>query len=105
MDPIFSAQGNYPQIVIDRVQAASTAQGLTASRLRPLTQEQIEYIRGTSDFLALNSYTSKYAYRNDSLIGTFVVPSHNDDAFLETYMDESWPTSESPWLRVSVLSE
>ncbi|KAI8423152.1 hypothetical protein MSG28_014220, partial [Choristoneura fumiferana] len=99
MDPIFSAQGNYPQTVIDRVQAASTAQGLNASRLRPFTQEQIEDIRGTSDFLALNSYTSKIAFRNSSVTGTFVVPSHNDDAFLDTYMDDSWPASESPWLR------
>ncbi|CAG4978975.1 unnamed protein product [Colias eurytheme] len=90
MDPIFSATGNYPQRLIDRVAQASANQGLSESRLRPFTQEQIDYIRGTSDFLALNHYTSKFVYRNDSLNGTFEVPSHQDDAYLGTYPDPSW---------------
>lgn len=93
MHPVFSTEGNYPQTVIDRVQAQSSAQGLAASRLRPFTQEQIDYIRGTADFLGLNHYTSAYAYRNSSIIGTFVTPSHNEDAFVGTYMSESWPAS------------
>lgn len=93
MHPVFSTEGNYPQTVIDRVQAQSSVQGLAASRLRPFTQEQIDYIRGTADFLGLNHYTSAYAYRNSSIIGTFVSPSHNEDAFVGTYMSESWPVS------------
>ncbi|XP_061723158.1 myrosinase 1-like isoform X2 [Cydia pomonella] len=98
-DPIFSKTGNYPQRLIDRVQAASTAEGLSTSRLRPFTQEQIDLIRGSSDFMALNSYTSRYVYRNSSLEGAYEIPSNDNDAFLGTHMDESWPPSASPWTR------
>ncbi|CAH2059642.1 unnamed protein product, partial [Iphiclides podalirius] len=91
MDPIFSESGGYPARLVNRVAAASAAQGLNASRLRPFTNEQIEYMRGTADFLGLNHYTSKIVYRNESLAGTFHVPSNRDDAFYGEYSDPSWP--------------
>ncbi|CAH2059641.1 unnamed protein product, partial [Iphiclides podalirius] len=91
MDPIFSESGGYPARLVNRVAAASAAQGLNASRLRPFTDEQIEYMRGTADFLGLNHYTSKIVYRNESLAGTFHVPSSGDDAFYGEYAHPSWP--------------
>ncbi|CAH2059443.1 unnamed protein product, partial [Iphiclides podalirius] len=98
MDPIFTEQGNYPQRLIDRVANRSMSQGFSTSRLRPFSQEQIDLIKGTSDFLALNHYTSDIVYRNDSVIGMFEVPSFSDDAGFGTYKHPSWPTSSSLWL-------
>ncbi|XP_063629940.1 myrosinase 1-like [Cydia splendana] len=103
MHPIFSKSGNYPQRLIHRVQAASTAQGLNSSRLRGFNQDQITYIKGSADFLGLNHYYTKYVYRNSSVIGMFEVPSMDDDAFADSYLDQSWPRSHAPWIRVSEI--
>ncbi|KAI5644527.1 glycosyl hydrolase family 1 domain-containing protein [Phthorimaea operculella] len=89
--PIWSETGNYPQIMIDRVAAASAAQGLNSSRLRPFTEEQIAYMKGAADFLGVNHYVSTYVYRNETVAGMYAVPSIYDDAFVGTYTDPSWP--------------
>ncbi|CAH2070756.1 unnamed protein product, partial [Iphiclides podalirius] len=91
MDPIFTERGNYPQRVIDRVETNSIQQGYNASRLRPLTEEEIDYLKSTSDFLGLNHYSSKIVYRNESVIGQNEVPSLIDDAFYGQYNHPSWP--------------
>ncbi|XP_038219580.1 cytosolic beta-glucosidase-like [Zerene cesonia] len=48
-------------------------------------------MKGTGDFLALNHYSSNYAYRNASVINKHEVPSLLDDAQIDTYKDPSWP--------------
>ncbi|XP_050684833.1 myrosinase 1-like [Leptidea sinapis] len=96
--PIFSPQGNYPQRLIDRVSRASSLQGYKQSRLRPFTPEQINYIRGTSDFFGLNSYSSYYVYRNDSLKERFAAPSFEDDMYIGTYTAPEWAIETSSWM-------
>jgi hypothetical protein len=39
--------------MIDRIDERSTAQGYEISRLPKFTDEEIEYIKGTHDFMAL----------------------------------------------------
>lgn len=58
-NPIFSRDGGYPQIVIDEIARKSEAEGRLRSRLPELSQDEKEYIQGTSDFLALNYYSSR----------------------------------------------
>ncbi|XP_050671400.1 myrosinase 1-like [Leptidea sinapis] len=99
--PIFSPQGNYPQRLIYRVGNASSAQGYKHSHLKPFTPEQINYIRGTADFFALNSYSSYYIYRNDSLKELFATPSYEDDLYIGTYTEPQWTIETSPWMYVS----
>lgn len=53
-NPIFL--GNWPQIMIDRIANRSALEGLARSRLPEFTQEEIDYINGTHDFFALNTY-------------------------------------------------
>lgn len=55
-NPIFHENGNYPQVVIDRVGNRSKAEGFSKSRLPTFTAEEIENIKGTYDFFALNHY-------------------------------------------------
>ncbi|KAI5643288.1 glycosyl hydrolase family 1 domain-containing protein [Phthorimaea operculella] len=98
MHPIFSAQGNYPKNVLDRVAAVSLKQGLNSSRLRPFTEDEARYIKGTSDFLGINQYSTNVVYRNKSVVGMHPIPSVFDDAFFGTFKEPSWPTSQSPWL-------
>jgi beta-glucosidase/6-phospho-beta-glucosidase/beta-galactosidase len=52
-------QGDYPEIIKEKVKEKTQAKGFRKSRLPELTQEEIEYIRGTYDFIGLNSYTTR----------------------------------------------
>ncbi|XP_047121902.1 myrosinase 1-like [Schistocerca piceifrons] len=58
--PIFSQEGDYPAVVRQRVDANSAAEGRPRSRLPTFTQEEIEYLRGASDFLGVNHYLTSY---------------------------------------------
>jgi lactase-phlorizin hydrolase len=46
--PIFSAEGDYPAIVKERVARKSKQEGYIRSRLPAFTQEEIKHIRGKS---------------------------------------------------------
>lgn len=59
-NPIFAKEGNYPPTMIENIEHASKAEGLSTSRLPQFTSEEIDLIRGTSDFLGLNHYTTFY---------------------------------------------
>lgn len=67
------------------VAEASYKQGYNRSRLRRLTDDEATYIRGTSDFFALNHYDIDFVYRNESLKGMFEVPSEEDDSYYAIY--------------------
>ncbi|XP_047004347.1 myrosinase 1-like [Schistocerca americana] len=60
--PIFTEEGDYPAVVRQRIDANSAAEGRPRSRLPSFTQEEVEYIRGSADFLGLNNYWTNYAY-------------------------------------------
>ena len=44
--PIFKKGGNYPPVMIQRIAAASLAQGLSRSRLPTFTKEEIKDLQG-----------------------------------------------------------
>lgn len=54
LNPIFN--GNWPQVVIDRVESRRKLLNTTHSRLPKFTIEEIQRIKGTTDFLAVNHY-------------------------------------------------
>ncbi|KAL1512858.1 hypothetical protein ABEB36_002371 [Hypothenemus hampei] len=58
-NPVFN--GNWPQIMIDRIANRSSREGFARSRLPQFTQEEIDYINGTHDFFALNTYKTYVA--------------------------------------------
>lgn len=100
--PIFSKNGDYPQVMIDRIEAHSKQQGFPRSRLPTFTQEEIDRIRGTSDFFGINSYTSNLVTRNDhNNSADYPIPSYYHDMGIVETADETWPKSASFWLRVS----
>lgn len=57
----------------EQIKNISSSQNLKRSRLPQLTKEEIEYIKGTSDFLGLNHYStfSVSASPNDTSIGIY----------------------------------
>ena len=96
--PIYHPDGNFPQVMIDRIADRSEKEGFPTSRLPELSTEEIEYIRGTFDFLGLNSYTTNMVqWTNDYEIGA---PGYYSDLSVSTYQDPSWNNSASGWLKV-----
>ncbi|XP_044269424.1 myrosinase 1-like [Tribolium madens] len=90
--------GNYPQVMIDRIGERSKKQGFAKSRLPTFTQEEIDYIKGTYDFVALNTYSTNYtAWIEEADISDV---SYNSDLNVRLFVDDSWEESASTWLRV-----
>ncbi|XP_069685323.1 myrosinase 1-like [Periplaneta americana] len=94
--PIFSFEGDYPQVVKERIKKNSLSEGFKSSRLPSLTLEEIEYIKGTWDFFGLNHYTTVYGSAGE--VGS--APSINRDVGVVTSQDPRWPSSGSSWLKV-----
>lgn len=105
MHPIFGKQGNYPKVMIERIGKLSQLQNFTKSRLPEFTPDEIKMIHKTSDFFGINSYTSVLVTSNNDALNpaSHPVPSfYHDMGTIET-QDESWPSTGSVWLRVSVF--
>ncbi|KAJ6637735.1 Myrosinase 1 [Pseudolycoriella hygida] len=96
--PIFSSTGGYPPVMTEVINANSEMENRTWSRLPEFTPEEIIYVRGTSDFLGLNYYTSSYATPATDQIG-WPNPSFYRDRNTFTSVNETWPVAKSTWLR------
>ncbi|XP_023934075.2 myrosinase 1 isoform X1 [Bicyclus anynana] len=56
--PIFTEAGGYPTVMVENVALQSKAEGLPKPRLEQFDDYWIKRIRGTSDFLGINHYTT-----------------------------------------------
>ncbi|XP_045780868.1 myrosinase 1-like isoform X2 [Maniola jurtina] len=96
--PIFSKTGDYPPIMRERVDTISKRQHFTRSRLPSFTPEEVEMIRGSSDFLGLNHYTTYLIAKNKGKIS--LTPSFEADMGGIVSQKKEWPKSNSTWLKV-----
>ncbi|KAM3959861.1 myrosinase 1 [Aphomia sociella] len=92
MNPIWSKEGDFPKVVKEIVARNSKEEGLIKSRLPTFSNEEIEILKGSADFMGLNHYT------------TFVVSpskaqaSSQDDAGVQISQKREWKRAKSPWL-------
>lgn len=93
---IFTDEGDYPAVMKERIAENSKLEGYSKSRLPEFTKEEIDYIRGTADFLGLNHYSSLMVEPAPKLSNT---PWHKDIGIITSY-NASWPHTASDWLRV-----
>ncbi|XP_017755056.1 PREDICTED: myrosinase 1 [Eufriesea mexicana] len=96
MHPIYSKDGDYPPLMKSLVANKSMEQGYSKSRLPTFTSEWVTYIRGTSDFLAVNHYTTRLVTAGS--MGK--VPSHENDQGVKEIVDTLWKPAASTWLKV-----
>ncbi|KAG5673649.1 hypothetical protein PVAND_003677 [Polypedilum vanderplanki] len=94
-NPIFSQNGNYPQVMIDNIKRNSENEGRPWSRLPEFTSEQIASLKGSSDFLALNYYTSRLVQPKENYSEEY---GWEDDAGIDQSIDPSWPKAKSDFL-------
>ncbi|XP_060806757.1 myrosinase 1-like [Amyelois transitella] len=97
--PVFSVTGDFPPVMKEKIAAKSAAQGFARSRLPEFTAEEIEYVRGSSDFLGMNYYTAYLVYRNESVYSAHAVPSFYDDMDCVRYQPANWEGGASKWLK------
>ncbi|XP_028175784.1 myrosinase 1-like [Ostrinia furnacalis] len=77
--PIFTKKGGFPDSVVRLVAEKSKEQGYLESRLPEFTEEEIEFVKGTSDFFGFNHYSTKFVSRKSYKPGMYPIPSHDDD--------------------------
>lgn len=99
--PIYSKEGDYPDVFKNRIEKNSKEERFPRSRLKPFTPEEVQYIRGTSDFFGLNHYTSMMVQAvKDAKKMNWKTPSLRKDMGVKFYYDPSWAGSAAPWLKV-----
>lgn len=87
--------------MIDRIGNLSTQQGFVKSRLPTFSTEETTLIKGSSDFLGFNTYTTYMVYKMDEQNAhIFPQPSFNHDRGVVEYQNTSWPETASEWFRV-----
>ncbi|XP_050305713.1 myrosinase 1-like [Anthonomus grandis grandis] len=85
-NPVFI--GNWPQIMIERIANRSKLEGLARSRLPEFSQQEIDYIKGTYDFFALNTYNvGQVRFLDEPDIGT---PSYLADQSVTSVLDDNF---------------
>ncbi|KAI4878693.1 hypothetical protein NFI96_013469 [Prochilodus magdalenae] len=93
--PVFN--GDYSDLMKNRIRERSLAAGLPKSRLPEFTPEEITRIKGTHDFFGLNYYTlvlaSNINYPEDA-------QTYDADRGVGTMHDRIWLDSGSDWLKV-----
>ncbi|XP_041970641.1 myrosinase 1-like isoform X2 [Aricia agestis] len=97
--PIYSESGNYPDLVRERIANISRQQGFSRSRLPEFTPEEVEMVKGTSDFFGLNHYTT-YQMSPSEMEEDWQVPSMDHDVGVKMAPDPSWPIPGCSWLAV-----
>lgn len=88
--------------MVERIAEKSKEQGFLRSRLPEFTPEEVQYIKGTSDFFGLNHYSTYLVYRNVSVDGLYASPSYYDDRDVKTYQPSEWEHGASAFLKVIV---
>ncbi|KAJ2953850.1 hypothetical protein O0L34_g1481 [Tuta absoluta] len=99
-NPIFSENGDYPEVMKEKIAAKSAKQGYPRSRLPAFSPEDVNLVKGSADFLGINHYTTSLVYRNQSVYGANVVPSMEDDMDSLSYQPSDWEVAASEWLKV-----
>nr|XP_042137036.1 lactase-like protein isoform X3 [Peromyscus maniculatus bairdii] len=74
----------------------SAEQGLEMSRLPTFSLQEKSYIKGTSDFLGLGHFTTRYITQRK--YPSHQGPSYQNDRDLVELVDPNWPDMGSSWL-------
>nr|XP_022342919.1 uncharacterized protein LOC111136393 isoform X1 [Crassostrea virginica] len=97
LNPIY-VNGDYPEVMKQKVAEKSRKQNLTSSRLPPFSEEEKQRINQTGDFFGLNHYSSSYFFPRYHDINDI---SYEADQDVGSRNDPKWLGSGSSWLFVT----
>ncbi|KAJ8920012.1 hypothetical protein NQ315_006543 [Exocentrus adspersus] len=89
--------GNWPQVVIDRVAERSRLAGYPKSRLPEFSKREIDYIKGTYDYIALNHYATNMVNASDAPVKD---TGYWNDIGILTWRQPQWTGGEGGWFTV-----
>ncbi|CAH4023452.1 unnamed protein product [Pieris brassicae] len=95
---IYSKEGGWPPSVEKYIAEKSAREGYTRSRLPPFTDEEIDLIKGTFDFYALNYYTGRLVRspKEGETVGEWPLYGCREiNALMEPAPE--WPPTSSDW--------
>ncbi|XP_069134731.1 LOW QUALITY PROTEIN: lactase/phlorizin hydrolase-like [Argopecten irradians] len=90
--------GDYPEVMKYKIGNKSKAQNLTQSRLPMFTDQEKRYLKGSTDFLGLNFYTSDEVQHYEDPAMTH---DYFSDMDVKISKNPSWQGSGSDWLKVT----
>ncbi|NXQ59867.1 LCTL protein, partial [Anthoscopus minutus] len=93
-NPIY--RGDYPEVMKNYVGRKSAQQGLGTSRLPTFSVQEKIYIKGTSDFLGIGHFTTRYVLQKN--FPFLQVSSYHTDHNLAELVDPNWPAPGPKWL-------
>ncbi|XP_054025016.1 lactase-like protein isoform X4 [Dryobates pubescens] len=93
-NPIY--RGDYPEVMKNYVGRKSAQQGLGTSRLPTFSVQEKAYIKGTSDFLGIGHFTTRYVLQKS--FPFLQVSSYHTDPDLAELVDPKWPAPGPKWL-------
>ncbi|XP_063417586.1 lactase-like protein [Mytilus trossulus] len=96
-NPVF-VDGDYPDIMKKKIGIKSRRQHFNSSRLPSFTDYEKKYIKGSSDFIGLNFYTSEMVSMRRT--PTYKV-DYRDDTDIIAVKDLAWIGSGSSWLKLT----
>ncbi|KAG7300652.1 hypothetical protein JYU34_014960 [Plutella xylostella] len=101
--PIFSTEGGWPQSVAKVIAENSKREGYPFSRLPDFTQEEIELVRGTYDYLGLNHYTSRTVIQHASAdtLPANIAFTGSTEFNVSFSGREEWGAGSSFWFRIN----
>ncbi|KAG5876433.1 hypothetical protein JTB14_008426 [Gonioctena quinquepunctata] len=90
--------GDYPAIMKEKIGKRSLAQGFLKSRLPSFTNDEISFIKGTADFLGVNTYSASLVapVEVDEMAG-----GYEADAEVKSWFADEWQRGAPPWLVVT----
>ncbi|XP_037298730.1 myrosinase 1-like isoform X2 [Manduca sexta] len=97
--PIYSKEGGWPPVIEKIMAENSKAKGYSESNLPAFTKEEIDLVRGTFDFYAVNHYTSRHTQGEEGEeFGAF--RSDVPDVGAKYEINPDWKPTTSSWFFV-----
>lgn len=96
--------GDYPEVMKSRIANRSTAEGFALSRLPKFSEQEVSYIKGTYDYLGINTYTTSMVEAIPDPPPVVGKPSRYGDIGVHEYFLDSWKSTSLFWLKVWLMN-
>lgn len=90
--------GDYPEVMKTKIAQRSKAQGFARSRLPVFTPEEQALIKGTYDFICVNTYTSQLVR---ALANPDMTVDYDYDAEVYHYQPNTWEATGQSFMKVN----